>query len=419
MKNPLYKDLQYYKFSAYGFLKNLRFFEPFLILFFLEQGLSYVQIGTLYAVREIAVNLLEIPTGVAADAIGRKKTMVFSFLAYLISFSLYYFGRSMMLLVPATLLFSLGEAFRTGTHKAMIMAYLKKRGQEHHKNDYYGHTRSWSQVGSALSSIIGAGIVFLSGNYREIFIFSTIPYVLDLMLISSYPKELDGERRKISLNEIAQSFRRIFTMTVDAFKSGGAGRLLSSAAIYGGVYKGMKDYLQPLVRSLALSIPLLMTLESVERTAVLVGVIYAVLYLITSQASRFSYRVSRRFSSPRNALDAELFLGIVAALLVGVFHVLDLTVVSVALFFLIYIVQNLRRPVSVSEVSDAFAYEVQATALSTESQLQSMFAALLAFLVGAVAEIAGGSIGWGILVVSIGIAFFFPVLRLGSRDASA
>lgn len=39
------KDLQFYKFSLYGFLKNLRFFEPFLYLFFLEQGLNFLQIG--------------------------------------------------------------------------------------------------------------------------------------------------------------------------------------------------------------------------------------------------------------------------------------------------------------------------------------------------------------------------------------
>ena len=37
------KDLQYYKFCLYGFLKNLRFFEAFLILFFLEGGLSFFE----------------------------------------------------------------------------------------------------------------------------------------------------------------------------------------------------------------------------------------------------------------------------------------------------------------------------------------------------------------------------------------
>jgi len=61
-----------FKFSAYGFLKNLRFFEPFLYLFFLENGLSYFQIGILISVREIFVNLFEIPSGAVADLTGRR-----------------------------------------------------------------------------------------------------------------------------------------------------------------------------------------------------------------------------------------------------------------------------------------------------------------------------------------------------------
>ena len=58
--NTFNKDLQFYKFCSYGFLKNLRFFEPFLMLFFIEKGLSYLQIGVLYSIREIGVNILEI-----------------------------------------------------------------------------------------------------------------------------------------------------------------------------------------------------------------------------------------------------------------------------------------------------------------------------------------------------------------------
>ena len=45
------RNRQFRKFQAYGFLKNLRFFDPFLMLFFLEKGLSYLEIGTLYAIR--------------------------------------------------------------------------------------------------------------------------------------------------------------------------------------------------------------------------------------------------------------------------------------------------------------------------------------------------------------------------------
>ena len=90
MPQKFNKDLQYYKFCIYGFLKNLRFFEPFLILFFLEKGLSFFQIGTLYAIREITINILEIPTGIVADSLGRRRTMIFSFIAYIISFIIFY-----------------------------------------------------------------------------------------------------------------------------------------------------------------------------------------------------------------------------------------------------------------------------------------------------------------------------------------
>jgi len=79
--NTIKNDPLLFRFSLYGFLKNLRFFEPFLVLFFRDEGLSFFQIGPLYAVRDISTNLLEIPAGVVADASGRRRSMVISFLS--------------------------------------------------------------------------------------------------------------------------------------------------------------------------------------------------------------------------------------------------------------------------------------------------------------------------------------------------
>ena len=39
----------FWKFRLYGFLKNLRFFDPFLILFLREMGLSFLEIGIILA----------------------------------------------------------------------------------------------------------------------------------------------------------------------------------------------------------------------------------------------------------------------------------------------------------------------------------------------------------------------------------
>jgi len=73
------KNKQYYKFSLYGFLKNLRFFDAFFILFLIEKGLPFTQIGILYAVREIVINVFEIPSGILADSYGRKNSLIGSF----------------------------------------------------------------------------------------------------------------------------------------------------------------------------------------------------------------------------------------------------------------------------------------------------------------------------------------------------
>jgi len=59
-------------FSLYGFIKDQRYFEPFIILFFLFNGLSFTQIGFLAGFREMDINLTEIPSGAVADLFGRR-----------------------------------------------------------------------------------------------------------------------------------------------------------------------------------------------------------------------------------------------------------------------------------------------------------------------------------------------------------
>ncbi|HHL31141.1 MAG TPA: MFS transporter, partial [Oceanospirillales bacterium] len=84
------KNRQYVKFCLYGFLKNLRFFDAFFILFLLQRGLDYTHIGILYALREIFTNVFEIPSGIIADSYGRKSALLASFVAYIVSFMLFY-----------------------------------------------------------------------------------------------------------------------------------------------------------------------------------------------------------------------------------------------------------------------------------------------------------------------------------------
>ena len=62
---------QFVKFGFYGLLKNIKFFEPYLLLYLYFNDVSYVEIGILYAIREAIIYIFEVPSGVIADRYGK------------------------------------------------------------------------------------------------------------------------------------------------------------------------------------------------------------------------------------------------------------------------------------------------------------------------------------------------------------
>lgn len=425
------RDLQYYKFCAYGFLKDLRFFDPFMILMFLDKGLSYAQIGGLYALREILINVMEIPSGVMADALGRRRTMIMSFAAYIASFVVFYLARGYAVLVLAMAVFAFGDAFRTGTHKAMIFDYLKLKGWADQKTHYYGHTRSWSQRGAALSSLIAAALVIWRGEYRVVFLFTLIPYVLDLLLMVSYPAVLDGPRRAAFLASrddgpaegvadapkapsVADEFRHVVKAFASSFKDLFVLRAISNQALYTGYYKAAKDYLQPLLAGLALGLPAFLSWREKERTALVVGVVYFGIYSLTSLASRSSGRFSERFDSLARPLNLTLLGGLGLGFASGLCYALGLAAPAALLYVGVYVIENLRKPMGIAYVTELMNQDALATALSAESQAETLFAALVALGLGFAADALGP--GPGLAATSaacIAVALF---LRLPERN---
>lgn len=391
------KDLQYYKFGMYGFLKNLRFFEPFLVLFFLEKGLSYFQIGSLYAIREIATNILEIPTGVIADAMGRRRTMISSFIAYIISFWVFNFASDFSLMIGAMLLFSFGDAFRTGTHKAMIFEYLRIQGWKDQNVHYYGHTRSYSQMGSALSSLIAAFIVFHTGSFRAIFIYSIIPYFLDLLLMMTYPKELDGPAAAFEKGKVWLQVKRVLKDFAYSFKNLHMIKAIANISVYTGFYKAARDYLQPLLNTFALSLPLMLALDEKQRSSVVIGIVYFLLFLSTSFISRRSGKFADRFANLCIPLNLTLVIAYSTGIISGFFMVAGIPVLSILAYMSIYLIQNLRKPLGIAVVSNLIDKDILATALSAESQASALTAAGIALLMGFFADTLG--VGYALIII--------------------
>lgn len=391
------KDRMFYRFSAYGFLKNLRFFEPFIILIFREAGLSFLQIGFLYSIRDLANNLLEIPTGVFADTFGRRKAMVMAFSAYIISFLIFFAFSGFYIYALAMVLFAFGEAFRSGTHKALILEYLHINGILDQKVAYYGRTRGASQLGSAFNALIAAALLFYTGDYRTMFLATTIPYILDLVNLATYPRELDGDQVGLVRGAFWSQTRTTLSDFTGIFKDRHAMRAILNSASFSALFKSTKDYLQPILEAFALALPFLVALDDVRRGGVVVGIVYFCIYLLTSTASRNSDRFSRGFRDLASPINLTFLVGAGFLFVAGLATWGDLSLIAILVFLGFYVLQNLRKPMTVAYISDQISHKVMASGLSIETQFTTILVAVFAPILGALADAFGVGLALSIL----------------------
>ncbi|HIE57345.1 MAG TPA: MFS transporter [Anaerolineales bacterium] len=400
------------RFALYGFLKNLRLFEPFIILIFRDIGLTYLQIGLLYSVRDITTNILEIPTGVFADAFGRRKSMVLAFSAYIAAFLVFFFFNGFFIFALAMLLFGLGEAFRSGTHKALILEYLRINDMLDLKVSYYGRTRSASQFGSAINALLAAGLLFFTGNYRAMFLVTILPYTLDLINLATYPAELDGDLTRKPKNALRAQMTATIKDFFGIFTDRQALRAIFNSAGFSAIFKTAKDYLQPILENFALAWPLLIALglDDVKSSGLVIGIVYFFIYLMTSTASRSAGRVSRRFGNLAIAINLTFLIGAVFLLIAGIATWKNMIILSIAVFLGFYALQSLRKPMLVSFISDQISHQVMASGLSVESQFTTLLVAVFAPVLGKIADHYG--VGLALAIFGLGALGMYLMARV-------
>ncbi len=392
--NTRLKNNQYRKFCAYGFLRNLRFFDAFLILFLVDKGISYTQIGFLYAAREITTNLFEIPSGLIADTYGRKKSLAGALLIFSISFLIFWLSNNFWLYLFAFIIFGLADAFRSGTHKGMMMDYLKLNNWMMYKSEYYGYTRSWSQRGSALSALLAGILFFLDGNYQNIFIYSSIPYIINFFLVLSYPTTIDRstktkiKNKKNLLDNIKTLFKIIKTKSVL--------KLVSTSALHTAYLKALKDYIQAIMLGIALLLPSIKEIDVDRQNGIIIGILYFFIYLLTAYASQYSTVFLKK--TPTNLASKTLLLGLLFGLFCGIFFIYEIWIWAFIAFTFIFIIENIRKPILTAYIVDHVPNEILTSVYSAQSQLQTLFSAIIALTFGIFADIWG--IGAALVLVS-------------------
>jgi MFS family permease len=395
-----------WKFKFYGFFKNLKFFEPYLIIIFLAWEINLFQIGILIAIQEVITLIFEVPSGMLADTRGKKTELLFCFVFYIISFIFYFMGPAYIFLIFGAMLFGLGEAFRSGTHKAMEMKWMEKNGILQYKSFVYGTTRSYSLYGSAISSVLSIILILNIPASRWIFLVTIIPYVIDFVLIATYPSYMNEHSPKKGSywKDFIGAFKGLKIVVTDRRLRKG----LLSMSFYDGIYKSLKDYIQPIIK-LFIAILLMdfaLTTSPLEEEfflTLILGLIYASFYLVSSYSSKKAYFIQKKVKSSKFAMDLIFYIFAILILGEAILIWFQIPLLIIIFYLFIYIFYNMRRPISIDFLGDIMSKDQRATILSVEALLKSILVAIFAPLFGYIAEVYS----IGVLFVWLGIFILF------------
>ncbi|MBN2713437.1 MAG: MFS transporter [Planctomycetes bacterium] len=368
------------RFCLYGFLKNQVYFEPFWILAFREKGLSFFWIGLLFGFRGVCINLFELPAGAMADLYGRRNSLLISWCGYMVAFLIFAINAQIGLMFLAMAFYAIGEVFRTGTHKSIILEWLRKEDRLDQKTKIYGYTRSWSKKGSALSVIIAAILLYCTGDYSVLFYATIIPYILGMVNIFGYPTDIGREKSEaVSVREV---WRHLMDTLKDSWNRRELRALMAEAMAFQGLFKTTESYLQPGIQLVATTLAAYAVISGEAALALLVAGVYFVLYMVSSFSAKNAHIVAERFGDEDKAaryIWTGYFLLFVA---IFIFFYMEMNALAVVFFMVAHILQNIWRPMIVTRISKAIEEERMTTMLSLESQSKALFVAIFSPLLG-------------------------------------
>lgn len=183
---------------------SMLFFPSAIWMFFYIQYLSFAEIAGIMAMGAIFSLILEVPTGVFADIVGRKWAVFSAYLLFAVAMigvanSTTYLGFLIWTMVNATV-----NALYSGSMEALVYDTLKERGEEDTYDHWVSRMETATWIGLFVSTIIGGYLYALDPRlpYYVQAVFMGVATVVSLFLreprLDSYQyKLMDGVKQNL------------------------------------------------------------------------------------------------------------------------------------------------------------------------------------------------------------------------------
>ena len=147
-------------------LHGTMFIIPVLMLFYAAKNVGMGDFFFIQGIANLAVFVLEIPTGYIGDLFSRKNSLILGTIFWILGYLVWIIGNGFIAMLLGELIFASAIAFISGTLEAYLYDLLKKRGKENVFHKKYAKMQMLSDLCQTIAAFSGAFIFQFFGPTR-------------------------------------------------------------------------------------------------------------------------------------------------------------------------------------------------------------------------------------------------------------
>ncbi|MGN0141708.1 MAG: MFS transporter [Roseburia sp.] len=382
------------------FLSNLNMQSSIWVLYLAYCGLNLAQIGVLEGIYHATSILCEVPSGAAADLLGRKRCMILSKVCIAVSCIIMLFAKDFGWFALSFAIQAFGNNLNSGSEEALVYDSMKCLGQEERYMGVYGKLNVLIEVSQGIATV--AGGVLAEYSYFWCYAACVVIGVLALLpvlFMTETPRE-EKQNEERGKNTVWGTVKQHFATSAHILRSDV--RIRKVIGFYSVIFAAhtlLFFYSQQYYAELGYDkIQISLILLLVGGASCLGAII----------SERIFHRLGKKCIIPAAGMIA------VACLCYGIGN----AVVSVAAFMLAGFANAVLYPVQSDSLNALIPSEQRATLISVDSMCFSIAMILLFPAAGAVAD------RWGLekvlaLFGAVLLIFLFAFLRFGKEIFSS
>ncbi len=386
------------KLYIFTFFRSFTVFASVSVAFYNSNGLSYFEIMLLQSVYAVAIAVLEVPSGMLSDMIGRKKTLVVGSLAFAIAYSCGAFGAGLLMFGLMQIFAAVGQSCYSGTFLALMYEDV-----EHDKSITKSPNVIFSnlQVINLISVLLAAltsVIVVKYMSMRATYFITVLMYLLTFAVSLGLKEKQHTYVKKESYS--LKGYFSIFREGIQTIAKSGFQILLIDMIVF-VCFSNVVLYLQqPLLLDRAFPVAYF-------------GIVSVIVTITTTVALKVFGVLEKQIKQSKRLLGI-LTMAVIAVLLSNI--VIKNSFWVIMTFSVLAIVMRVREIFIMTEVNRQISDSSRATILSIVSAIEMIGIAVLSAVTGYCENV---SLDFSIVVISLAMLSLYCIIWWRKRRYAA